>query len=111
VDALIAWPSIDDDSCVYENCILNVEGFSKLGINIYPNPTTGKVYIELDKSTNNSQNTISIFDLAGKILFQSKFNHNRAELNLSNFAKGMYLIEIKNKKNISERNIQKLMVE
>jgi PKD repeat protein len=69
-------------------------------ITLYPNPTDGKVYI----STNQPFNEIRLTDITGKQLAAYKQNSSQAAiLDLSEFANGVYIIELMNQGNILKR--------
>lgn len=75
----------------------NTVGINELDIssdqvNIYPNPTTGKVIID----SKHSINSIEIYNLLGENIYSnSKFNLQTSnEIDLSNFPKGIYFVKI-----------------
>ncbi len=73
---------------------------------IYPNPTTGKLTIEIKDKTINS---FSISNLLGEIMMERELlqQENKLELNLKNFAEGVYYIQL----NANDKKyIQKLIV-
>jgi len=62
---------------------------------IFPNPTNGKATITLEQDAK-VPHTFTVFDLTGKIIEQSTFTGNKTNLDLSEVAKGMYMIKIQN---------------
>jgi hypothetical protein len=69
--------------------------------NIYPNPTSGLVNIDL--SINLSKAKIQLLDLQGKILFaNTEFNGQNLMIDLINFSNGMYLLQIEQNSQISQ---------
>jgi len=82
------------------------EAITNQDFTIYPNPSSGKLFIELSDHYEN--NALSLFDLTGKTLLQSRFKGKHAMIDLSDFAKGMYIIEIQN---TNIKSIQKLLIE
>lgn len=68
------------------------EGLSKAALNLYPNPTTGKIVIEGESLTNKT--TFGIFDLAGKMLFQQgvEVTNGQSELDISSLERGLYVV-------------------
>ena len=69
--------------------------------NIYPNPTSGIVNIELSLILNNAK--IQLVDLQGKILFtNSEFNGQNLMLDLNSLTAGMYLLQIEQNNQISQ---------
>jgi hypothetical protein len=67
----------------------NINAFS-----IYPNPTNGIVNIS---SNGNELSELTVKDITGKIVISKVFNSNTT-INLNNYAKGVYVVDIKNKK-------------
>ncbi|AWG21136.1 secretion protein [Flavobacterium faecale] len=60
------------------------------GLNLYPNPATnGRVSIA---TKNDSDKDITIFDLLGKKILQTKLSGR--ELNIANLSPGVYIIKI-----------------
>lgn len=74
-------------------------------ITIYPNPTANIINIKLN---NNIDNTVKIIDISGKEILSYDNIRNNMSINLSNFSKGIYIVEITNKNEI--KNI-KLVIE
>lgn len=78
---------------------------SEKKLRVYPNPTSAKAIIDL--STINGENgTIELFEISGKRLTTSTFSANQpeAEIDLSVYAKGVYLLKVSNNK--SSANLQ-----
>jgi len=75
--------------------ILPVELFSKNGINVFPNPSSKELIIDLN--TNNSSLIYQIFDLNGKILLnKEEKNTSTLKINISNFKSGVYILKLNN---------------
>ena len=67
------------------------------GLRIYPNPVKdGLLKIE---TSNDAAKSLNIFDITGKIVYSAKMNRN-AVLDLANLKSGIYLLKVKNGKNI-----------
>ncbi len=67
-------------------------------INIFPNPSSGVINVELLDFAEN-QVDISVWDASGRLLYQSqKQPADRIKLNFSTFSKGAYLIRIHGEK-------------
>lgn len=63
---------------------------------IYPNPTNGKVYIDLTESPS-ADNTVTVLDLNGKIMLTRTLLNPQTgmmDIDLSDFANGMYIIRV-----------------
>jgi len=59
-------------------------------IQLFPNPTTGSVTVVLSRPIGE----IEIYNLQGKLLFQKEISEKQTQLDLSNYANGVYLIRI-----------------
>jgi len=75
--------------------------------NIYPNPASNKVFIDLP---NEAAYQISLTDISGKIVKQleTKIGKSMVEMNVNDLSRGMYLVELKN---ASNHILQKLIIE
>jgi hypothetical protein len=76
-------------------------------IGVYPNPTSGKVYVGLT-ATEATNLTIQTMSITGAILAEKKFNQVNGEfvteLDMSNYAKGSYMLKIiSNKGNFTRK--------
>lgn len=61
-------------------------------MNIYPNPTTGNVVVDLGES---GSGNIDIYSLEGKLVFTKAFNKtDELAIDLSGFSKGIYTAQI-----------------
>jgi len=67
---------------------------SQIAIRIFPNPA--HQYLQLDAFKKNVAYDVTIFDLNGKIISHANFR-NSTQINLTNFAVGMYIIHVSNK--------------
>ncbi|MGI6369462.1 MAG: T9SS type A sorting domain-containing protein [Ignavibacteria bacterium] len=62
-------------------------------LDIYPNPTTGKFFIESKFFTDE----IKILNLAGEVLYRETLNDEKTEIDISNLPAGVYLVITKGK--------------
>ncbi|WP_317898672.1 T9SS type A sorting domain-containing protein [Aurantibacillus circumpalustris] len=71
-------------------CTLTVlnELFSSVNISIYPNPSNGKFVVESLASCQ-----IVVTDLSGKIIFEKNYDDGKNEIDLSEFANGIYILK------------------
>ena len=60
-------------------------------ISIYPNPTDGQLQINV---TNSNINNIVVTDITGKVLVEAAVNSDLAEIDLSSYPKGIYLVNV-----------------
>jgi hypothetical protein len=74
---------------------------------LYPTVTTGKVKIELGNNWD-GEVMIKIFDMASNRVYNNTVYGNCTELNISNLAKGMYLVSIQIGNQLITRKIIKM---
>jgi hypothetical protein len=82
------------------NSISEIDG----NIKLYPNPTEHILYLETD----DTEFTLSLYDLSGKTIFKNHYNNNKVEIDLNNFSSGTYLIKYQSNTNIFDKIIIKL---
>jgi hypothetical protein len=72
---------------------------------LYPNPAKDKLYLAVDKNNYSYQTKIEIYNTLGQLLLTKDVNQNsRTELDISNFAKGLYYLRY-------EQSVIKVIVE
>lgn len=74
---------------------------------IYPNPSNGIFVVEANSNVS-SLNT-EIYDMSGKLVFKRDFKGNKAQIDLSHYPKGTYIL--KTIDNHSQRQSVKLMIQ
>lgn len=75
---------------LYPDMNVSTHSLQKNSFSIYPNPTTGKVFIEnLPEQTE----TITVFDVLGKVMKRLKTTSNT--LSIENLPNGIYWVEVK----------------
>ncbi len=72
------------------NSIINVS--NKYKINVYPNPTKGKIIVEIKDY---KKGTIEVKNIKGQTLLTKQIANKKTEFNLHGFPKGTYLIDVK----------------
>ena len=72
---------------------------------LYPNPTTGKFFIEFSKALNNVD--VYILDVNGKMIRRSKGNGYKLDFDLSNVAAGVYFVRITDGTNVVTKKVVK----
>jgi hypothetical protein len=74
------------------------------GLNVYPNPTNGKVSVNFDEST---VGTIEVFNLVGKkvLVKQLSGTEYKVDLNIEGQSNGVYLVRLKTAKGIVSKKV------
>lgn len=63
-------------------------------VKIYPNPTSDKIQINLNDSFALNNVRCELYDYSGKLIMSSNMTNTNQEIDLSSFAKGVYLLNI-----------------
>ena len=91
--------STDEVIVTFQDCAGIEE--TQIFANIYPNPTSGLVNVELSLILSNAK--IQLVDLQGKILFtNTEFNGQNLLLDLNSLSTGIYLLQIEQNNQISQ---------
>ncbi len=77
-----------------------------LDINIYPNPFTNELRIELSDE-GNSMTKLEVRDLQSKLIFAEEFNGNNHLLNTAFYAPGVYILTVRKESHTIVRKIIK----
>ncbi|TXI85732.1 MAG: T9SS type A sorting domain-containing protein, partial [Crocinitomicaceae bacterium] len=68
-------------------------------LKVYPNPSEGEFYLELDNTSTNNEVVLSMLDLEGKVIYSEtrsiEKGNNTYQLNDLNVSPGIYFIEVK----------------
>jgi len=62
-------------------------------VSVYPNPSNGKFDVELS-NTSSTGITIHVLDINGKTILNQTMNSSRESIDISDFAKGVYILNI-----------------
>jgi len=85
--------------------ITNISDIQEPEFKIYPNPANDFIKIEYSENANFSDLNIKIYDIFGKLILSQKAE-NELEISTSEFATGIYLLQLSdNKKIISTKKI------
>jgi hypothetical protein len=76
------------------------ESFTKIDVNVFPNPSTGSVTLDWDDGINTEGGSIRVFNMLGQLVFQQTIPSvdMRAQLEL-NVPSGVYHIRMNFKEN------------
>ncbi len=84
--------------------VVNEENIESVSYKLFPNPTTGKLSILI--SDPSKVKSIKVYNLNGNLIKTFDYiSNNQVELDLTNYAKGVYLIRAKEEKTIKEFKI------
>nr|MBA3706236.1 PKD domain-containing protein [Bacteroidota bacterium] len=97
-------------SNAYNFISIGIAGISETGgVNIYPNPASGAIYIELPGKIN-KEIQLTVYNLLGKIVYSETYvsNGQAQRVNLTSQAKGAYFLRLQEG---SEVIIRKIMLD
>lgn len=94
-----------DEIFLHGDKINGLEDHNQVSFSLFPNPATD--YVEI--KSNSIMTNIVISDLKGRIIFQKDLNTQNEKIDISNLAKGNYMVTIKNKED-NNLTSQKLLV-
>jgi len=84
--------------------VLRVDDFSEFNVNIYPNPLSNELHIDM---SNNEMFTYKVFSVSGQLIFDHKIEQSTV-VNTSQLASGVYflqLTEVKSNKRLTKKII------
>lgn len=73
-----------------DTAVLSADDFVLNRLSVYPNPTTDNLKIVSEKPINQ----VAIYNLFGQLLFTKKYDSANVTIDLSQYARGMYLVKI-----------------
>jgi hypothetical protein len=95
---IISGNSCADTSSCHTIFGLGVEDLAtKMHIEVFPNPTTGKVIIQ---NQDQKELSLEVLDLTGRQVYSTKITNKNTEINLGNYADGIYLFKFYNEKEV-----------
>jgi hypothetical protein len=87
---------------IYTPNVSDITENSTSSFKIYPNPTSQQINLAFKNAENK---TISLIDVLGNEVFQTESNSTNLELNVVNYPKGIYFIQVKTEKEMSSQKI------
>lgn len=94
---------IDFDNSQCFSHIINLLRVETNSVTIAPNPTSGKVQITLP--THNEFTHIKLYDFSGKVILSQQTTLSSLEIDLSDFPKGIYMIQVQSGKTTNKEKI------
>lgn len=77
-----------------------IEGFSAESINVYPNPANNVINVA---NAENAQ--VSVFDVNGRVMFNTESASANQTIDATNFANGLYIVRIVENGNVMTKKI------
>lgn len=71
-----------------------IDRMESIQMKVYPNPTQGIVHIELQSTTDITDNGIRVFDSKGRIICEKSGDGNTMEIDLKHYPSGYYIVDL-----------------
>ena len=75
-----------------ENTGIQEARSASAGIQVYPNPATGTLNVQLENYVTNG--TLTLFDMNGRIVLSQSINGTSAQVNMSSLTAGNYILRL-----------------
>ena len=76
-------------------------------LHLYPNPATNSLTLNLSQQQGLQNATVSIYDIQGKQLLQQNIVEPQTQIDISSFAKGIYIVKLQTDKEILQSKFVK----
>ncbi len=94
-----------DKICVFNPLVAGVKMYpeptNEDGVILFPNPASEEVFINSESTIEN----VSIYTLAGKLVFSKAYNKSNTSISVGSFAEGAYLVVTKNANGLAIRKL------
>ena len=84
---------------------IDLGGQSEMDFNVSPNPSSGQFRITLNDELLDSELSIEVFGLDGKIFLAQRLTSNKNRFDLSTFTEGIYYLRLKNSEQTSVKKV------
>jgi hypothetical protein len=103
---------VDNNGCVSLETVqislaTSIKETSTSSVTVFPNPVSKEINLKLNTFFNPNQTLISIYNATGKLIIQKKPASIEVSIDLSELAKGVYLLRIDNGKTIETHQFVK----
>ena len=78
----------------YNYTLISVDNSLDVGVSIYPNPFSDKLYIELEGITAGLDYVVKMYDARGRLVVEKGINSNITIIDRKGINKGLYFVEI-----------------
>jgi len=83
--------------------VLGVNKAQLLNFSMYPNPSSGRVNLQLPSGNYRAQ--VKVYDYLGKTLIQNSINSQNTNLNISNLSAGIYFVRIQSDSKVGTKKL------
>lgn len=91
------------DNLMVDGKPIGIAELETINTSVYPNPATDKFFIEMEE---NMDFTVEVSNTVGQVVSVTSYtNTDKAEINTTDFAQGVYMINVKSDKGSSSKKI------
>jgi hypothetical protein len=91
---LLVYQHPDYYVCHYD-ALVNTTGLKDVGVQIYPNPASRMLMVNVGSSNGKNQNnTLHIYSMDGKLIYEDTFSNPRHEIDLQSFPRGVFIVRL-----------------
>ena len=83
------------------------ENLQNTQLHLFPNPATNTLTLNLSQQQGLQNATVSIYDIQGKQLLQQSITEAQTQIDISSFAKGIYIVKLQTDKEILQSKFVK----
>ncbi|MDD7913072.1 choice-of-anchor V domain-containing protein [Polaribacter ponticola] len=85
--------------------VLGISEAKRLNFEMYPNPSSEKLTIQLPSGTDNA--TVEFYDYVGRLALSKKITRNDDEINVNNLSTGIYVLKVLSENKIGSQKFIK----
>ena len=99
---------VSDTSNIIQVIITGVAGNKEITeVKIYPNPAKDKLFVEITQTSQIKELSVFLYDLKGQMQLQQLIQQSKTEIDISDFAKGIYILKVRNTDGVIVKRIMK----
>ena len=77
------------------------------GVNVYPNPASDFLIIDIDGQVLGKSTQVAMYDINGNMLLLKELTSSRNKIDISGFASGLYILNVRNDNAVTIQKIIK----
>lgn len=83
---------------------MSIEEHKPFELTVYPNPTSGLMFLNALNNAN-ERKLVRIFNITGNMVMEFEWNSDHTQIDLRDFAKGVYFLNVSSKSGVESRKI------
>lgn len=78
----------------YGDSTYYLDRMNAIQMKVYPNPTTGKVFVEMFEAEEIGKSVVRVYDNQGKRMYENTNKGSFVEVDMSSFPSGYYIVDL-----------------